>query len=110
MRQPFRVSFDSLKIGDHQLATNISARPNALQRTAAARESGAGDVARRAKERTSSAANALSIAEGKVHVHDLHATILQLLGFDHEALTYRYAGRDFRLTDVFGKVINELIA
>jgi uncharacterized protein (DUF1501 family) len=52
----------------------------------------------------------LSIAEGKVHVHDLHATILQLLGFDHEALTYRYAGRDFRLTDVFGKVIKELIA
>ncbi|HEV3262801.1 MAG TPA: DUF1501 domain-containing protein, partial [Gemmataceae bacterium] len=46
----------------------------------------------------------------KVHVHDLHATILALLGFDHEKLTYRYAGRDFRLTDVFGRVINELIA
>jgi hypothetical protein len=48
--------------------------------------------------------------ENKVHVHDLHATILRLLGFDHEQLTYRYAGRDFRLTDVYGRVIPELIA
>ncbi len=45
-----------------------------------------------------------------VHVHDLHATLLSLLGFDHERLTYRYAGRDFRLTDVHGRVIDELIA
>jgi uncharacterized protein (DUF1501 family) len=45
-----------------------------------------------------------------VHVHDLHATILHLLGFDHERLTYRYAGRDFRLTDVHGRVIHDLIA
>lgn len=43
-----------------------------------------------------------------VHVHDLHATMLHLLGFDHERLTYRYAGRDYRLTDVHGKVIREL--
>ena len=48
--------------------------------------------------------------ENKVHVHDLHATILNLLGFDHEKLTYRYNGRDFRLTDVYGNVVNELIA
>jgi hypothetical protein len=48
--------------------------------------------------------------EDKVHVHDLHATILHLLGFDHERLTYRYAGRDFRLTDVFGHVVKEVIA
>jgi hypothetical protein len=48
--------------------------------------------------------------EKEVHVHDLHATILHLLGFDHERLTYRYAGRDFRLTDVHGKVIKELLA
>ncbi len=48
--------------------------------------------------------------ENKVHVHDLHATILWLLGFDHERLTYRYAGRDFRLTDVHGQVVRELIA
>ena len=48
--------------------------------------------------------------QNKVHVHDLHATILRLLGFDHERLTYRYAGRDFRLTDVYGRVIPELIA
>jgi arylsulfatase A-like enzyme len=48
--------------------------------------------------------------ENKVHVHDLHATILHLLGFDHEKLTYRYAGRDFRLTDVHGTVVEELIA
>jgi uncharacterized protein (DUF1501 family) len=48
--------------------------------------------------------------EKKVHVHDLHATILALLGFDHEKLTFRSAGRDFRLTDVHGNVVNELIA
>ena len=45
-----------------------------------------------------------------VHVHDLHATILKMLGFDHETFTYRYAGRDFRLTDVHGKVVSELMA
>ena len=45
-----------------------------------------------------------------VHVHDLHATILHLLGFDHTRLTYRYAGRDFRLTDVFGNVVRQLLA
>ena len=49
-------------------------------------------------------------AENPVHVHDLHATLLHLLGFDHTQLTYRYAGRDFRLTDVHGKVIDALIA
>jgi hypothetical protein len=48
--------------------------------------------------------------ENRVHVHDLHATMLKLLGFDHERLTYRYAGRDFRLTDVQGNVVNDLIA
>jgi hypothetical protein len=48
--------------------------------------------------------------ENKVHVHDLHATLLHLLGFDHTRLTYRYAGRDFRLTDVHGQVIKELLA
>src|SRR5207237_1087286 len=48
--------------------------------------------------------------ENKVHVHDLHATLLALLGFDHERLTYRHAGRDFRLTDVHGRVIPELSA
>src|SRR5262245_12406341 len=47
-------------------------------------------------------------AENKVHIHDLHATILHLLGLDHERLTYRYAGRDFRLTDVEGRVVEEL--
>ena len=47
--------------------------------------------------------------EEKIHVHDLHATILQLMGFDHEKLTYRYAGRDFRLTDVSGKVVEKLV-
>ena len=49
-------------------------------------------------------------ATDKVHVHDLHATMLHLLGFDHEALTYRYSGRDFRLTDVHGEVIEDLLA
>jgi hypothetical protein len=48
--------------------------------------------------------------EDRVHVHDLHATILHLLGLDHERLTYRYAGRDFRLTDVEGRVVREIFA
>jgi hypothetical protein len=48
--------------------------------------------------------------EGKVHIHDWHATILYLLGLDHEKLTYRYAGRDMRLTDVKGNVVKDLIA
>lgn len=46
----------------------------------------------------------------KMHVHDLHATILHLLGLDHERLTYRHAGRDYRLTDVYGRVVHEVIA
>jgi hypothetical protein len=48
--------------------------------------------------------------ESPVHVHDLHATILHLLGIDHERLTYRYSGRDYRLTDVHGQVVNEILA
>jgi hypothetical protein len=48
--------------------------------------------------------------ENPVHVHDLHATLLHLMGFDHTRLTYRYAGRDFRLTDVFGEVVRPIIA
>jgi hypothetical protein len=48
--------------------------------------------------------------ENRVHVHDLHATILHLLGFDHERLTYRYAGRDFRLTDVHGHIVRDVLA
>lgn len=51
-----------------------------------------------------------SVAERPVHVHDLQATILHLLGFDHERLTHRFQGRDFRLTDVHGKVVEELLA
>jgi Protein of unknown function (DUF1501) len=50
------------------------------------------------------------VAENPVHVHDLQATILHLLGFDHEKLTFRHAGRDFRLTDVHGRVVNDLLA
>ena len=46
----------------------------------------------------------------RVHIHDLHATILHLLGLDHKQLTYRYAGRDFRLTDVYGRVVTEILA
>ena len=48
--------------------------------------------------------------ENKVHIHDLHATILHLMGLDHEHLTYRYSGRDFRLTDVHGHVVHDIIA
>ena len=46
----------------------------------------------------------------KVHVHDFHATLLHQLGFDHEKLTYRFPGRDFRLTDVHGEVVKGLIS
>ncbi|MDE0108744.1 MAG: DUF1501 domain-containing protein [Bryobacterales bacterium] len=51
-----------------------------------------------------------NVVEDKVHVHDLHATILHLLGFDHTRLTYRFQGRDFRLTDVAGDVVQKLLA
>jgi uncharacterized protein (DUF1501 family) len=50
------------------------------------------------------------IVEDRVHVHDLHATLLHLLGFDHTKLTYRFQGRDFRLTDVEGEVMTKLLA
>jgi uncharacterized protein (DUF1501 family) len=52
----------------------------------------------------------INVAEDPVHVHDFHATILHLLGFDHERLTFRQSGRDFRLTDVTGKVVKDIIA
>lgn len=52
----------------------------------------------------------LGIAENPVHVHDLHATILHLFGLDHKRLTYRYSGRDFRLTDVHGEIVKQVIA
>jgi hypothetical protein len=51
-----------------------------------------------------------NLAENGVHVHDLHATMLQLLGVDHERLTYFYQGRRFRLTDVHGTVVTPLLA
>lgn len=50
------------------------------------------------------------VGRNKVHVHDFHATLLHLLGIEHERLTYRHAGRDFRLTDVYGNVVRELLA
>ena len=52
----------------------------------------------------------VNVVEDGVHVHDLHATILSLLGFDHERLIYRFQGRDFRLTDVSGRVVDEILA
>jgi hypothetical protein len=51
----------------------------------------------------------MKVAENEVHVHDFHATILHLLGFDHTRLTFRYGGRDFRLTDVHGRVVNAIL-
>ena len=48
--------------------------------------------------------------DGRMHIHDWHATILHILGLDHEKLTYNHAGRDFRLTDVHGKIINSILA
>jgi arylsulfatase A-like enzyme len=52
----------------------------------------------------------INVVEDEVHVHDFHATILHLLGLDHTKLTYRHAGRDFRLTDVSGNVVRNLLA
>ena len=51
----------------------------------------------------------MNATKDPVHVHDLHATMLHLLGIDHEELTYRYSGRDYRLTDVHGKVVHGII-
>jgi uncharacterized protein (DUF1501 family) len=52
----------------------------------------------------------MNAVQNPVHVHDLHATILHLMGLDHKQLTYRYSGRDFRLTDVYGDVVRDIIA
>ena len=51
-----------------------------------------------------------NVAEGQVHVHDLQATILHQMGLEHTRLTYRFQGRDFRLTDVHGHVVREILA
>jgi hypothetical protein len=51
-----------------------------------------------------------AVAKDKVHVHDLQATVLHLLGFDHTRLTYRFQGRDYRLTDVHGEVVRGVLA
>jgi len=48
--------------------------------------------------------------EDPMHLHDVHATVLHLLGIDHERLTFRFQGRDYRLTDVYGKVVGQLMA
>ena len=48
--------------------------------------------------------------EKKMHIHDFHATLLHLMGIDHEKLTFRYSGRDFRLTDVHGEIAHEIIS
>jgi hypothetical protein len=50
------------------------------------------------------------VVDGGVHVHDLQATVLHCLGFDHERLTFPHAGRDYRLTDVHGRVVSQLLA
>jgi hypothetical protein len=49
------------------------------------------------------------VVEGKLQIHDLHATMLHLLGVDHKQLTFRWGGRDMRLTDVHGKVVHEIL-
>ena len=51
-----------------------------------------------------------SVAENPVHIHDLQATLLHQLGFDHEQLTFRFQGRDYRLTDVAGEVVTPILA
>ncbi|MFO0250590.1 MAG: DUF1501 domain-containing protein, partial [Planctomyces sp.] len=50
------------------------------------------------------------VATDQVHVHDFHATILHLMGLDHERLTFRHSGRDYRLTDVHGNVVHEILS
>jgi hypothetical protein len=52
----------------------------------------------------------INVAENPVHVHDFHATILYLMGLDHERLTYRHTGRDYRLTDVHGEIVKGILA
>jgi hypothetical protein len=52
----------------------------------------------------------IDVGKDVVHVHDFHATILHLMGLDHERLTFRHSGRDYRLTDVAGRVVNEILA
>ena len=52
----------------------------------------------------------INVGNSPVHVHDFHATILHLMGLDHERLTYRHTGRDYRLTDVHGRVVKEVMA
>jgi hypothetical protein len=52
----------------------------------------------------------MTVVENKAHIHDLHATLLHLGGLDHTRLTYRYSGRDFRLTDVSGEVLTDILA
>jgi Protein of unknown function (DUF1501) len=52
----------------------------------------------------------MTVAENKCHIHDLHATLLHLAGIDHTRLTYRYSGRDFRLTDVYGEILTDILA
>ena len=54
--------------------------------------------------------SAIASPENPVHIHDFHATILHLMGLDHEQLTFRHAGRDFRLTDVYGNVVEDIIS
>ena len=63
-----------------------------------------------AKEKHYAAEIIIEAVDGRMHIHDWHATILHLLGLDHEKLTYRHAGRDFRLTDVHGSVAKEILA
>ena len=69
-----------------------------------------GGVKRRPDLRRDRRARLCTPIENRVHVHDLHATILHLMGLDHERLTYRYSGRDFRLTDVHGRVVTDIVA
>jgi hypothetical protein len=52
----------------------------------------------------------IKAVEGRMHINDLHATLLALMGLDHEKLTYRYSGRDFRLTDVAGTVVKDIFS
>ena len=101
------------RVRPHARRSSWSAASRAWAATTTTGASPSGSPAAASKAATSTApptSSATRPSKTPVHVHDLHATILHLLGFDHTKLTYRYAGRDFRLTDVHGNVVKEILA
>ena len=93
-----------------KLKAGLTLKPNATREQHAKIKRFLDKEAKRIGKAPKEAEFGLSAVENRVHVHVLHATILHLMGLDHEKLTYRYSGRDYRLTDVHGHVVHEIIA